>query len=141
MNETMTRFGYPESLIRESDHWVVLLRPKQVTLGALVLVHTGEAKEFSDIPPAAFAELHDVIGDLEGRLSSTFGYDKINYLMLMMVDPDVHFHVIPRYESAPVFNDTEFPDHGWPGPPQLTSWTEVSEPDAAAIRQALISTG
>ena len=27
-------------------------------------------------------------------------YERINYLMLMMVDPDVHFHVIPRYTAA-----------------------------------------
>ena len=37
MNVTMQKFGYPDTLIAEYDHWVVLLRPSQVTLGSLVL--------------------------------------------------------------------------------------------------------
>ena len=36
-NATMRKFGYPETLIRQWDHWAVLLRPAQVTLGSLVL--------------------------------------------------------------------------------------------------------
>ena len=57
MNQTMKTFGYPESCVREYDHWAVLLRPKQVTLGALILVCKDEARAFGDITPAAFGEL------------------------------------------------------------------------------------
>ena len=32
MNETIRKFGYPETLVKEYTHWVVLLRPKQPTL-------------------------------------------------------------------------------------------------------------
>jgi diadenosine tetraphosphate (Ap4A) HIT family hydrolase len=41
--------------------------------------------------------------------------------MLMMVDPNVHFHVIPRYSEPRRWGGIEFPDAGWPGPPQLAS--------------------
>ena len=34
--DTMLKFGYPDSLVHEYAHWVVLIRPKQVTMGALV---------------------------------------------------------------------------------------------------------
>ena len=37
MNATLTKFGYPGTLLHESEHWCVLMRPQQVTLGALVL--------------------------------------------------------------------------------------------------------
>ena len=46
MNETARKFGHPESLIHELDHWLVLLRPAQVTLGSLVLVCKDEAARF-----------------------------------------------------------------------------------------------
>ena len=36
---------------------------------------------------------------LESTLRAQLGMDKINYLALMMVDPAVHFHAIPRYAS------------------------------------------
>ena len=49
-NETMRKFGYPDTLIREYEHWVVLLRPAQVTLGSLVLAAKSDADR---IRPAA----------------------------------------------------------------------------------------
>ena len=52
-NETMRKFGYPETLIREYDHWVVLLRPAQVTLGSLVLAAKSDATAFGQLPPEA----------------------------------------------------------------------------------------
>jgi len=59
------------------------------------------------------------IKDIEAALKAAFDYDKINYLMLMMVDPNVHYHVIPRYAAARSFNGAENADSGWPGPPAL----------------------
>jgi diadenosine tetraphosphate (Ap4A) HIT family hydrolase len=36
-----------------------------------------------------------------------------------MVDPNVHFHVIPRYAGAREWNGREFVDVGWPKLPDL----------------------
>ena len=121
MNATMKKFGAPATLIRDYDHWAVLLRPGQVTLGSLVLICKEPVTAFSRISGAAFAELQSITGDIEGVLSRAFAYDKINYLMLMMVDPDVHFHVIPRYAAERTFSGLVFMDHGWPGPPDLSN--------------------
>ena len=71
------------------------------------------------LSPSSFTELRTVTGDLERALKRAFEYDKINYLMLMMVDPDVHFHVIPRYSGPRTFGGREFVDFGWPGPADL----------------------
>ncbi|HMA13996.1 MAG TPA: HIT family protein [Kiloniellaceae bacterium] len=132
-NPTMAKFGYPETLIHDYAHWAVLLRPQQATLGALVLACKDPAQAFGDISPAAFAELSRVIGDIEAGLRTFRPYQKINYLMLMMVDPDVHFHVIPRYEGARERDGRAFADAGWPGPPNLASHVALSEDEAAAL--------
>ncbi len=119
MNPTSTKFGYPGSLLREYGHWLVLLRPGQVTLGSLVLVCKEDVKSFGAISPAASAELQQAVSGVERTLKEAFAYEKINYLMYMMVDPDVHMHVIPRYSGPRVFEGTEFSDPFWPKPPDI----------------------
>lgn len=137
INDTMIRFGYPGSAIAEYDRWAVLLRQQQATLGALVLVCREPATSFSQISAAAFAELAGVARSVETSLAGAFAYDKINYLMLMMVDPHVHFHVLPRYGSDREFAGTRFPDPGWPRVPDLSRSVEIGEPVRAALRSAL----
>lgn len=119
VNETIVKFGYPETLVAESAHWVILLRPRQATLGALILAHKGQATSWGQIEAGAFEELKKITSDIEHALSKAVGFKKLNYLMLMMVDPQVHFHVLPRYDRDQTFADIVFPDSGWPGPPNL----------------------
>ena len=127
MNVTAEKFGYPGTLLANYDHWLVLLRPAQVTLGSLVLICKEKAARFGEIGPAASAELHRVVARIETVLGEAFQNDKINYLMLMMVDPDVHFHVLPRYGGVRNFEGVAFSDDAWPGPPQITNALELSE--------------
>ena len=119
LNATMKKFGAPDTVIRDYRYWSVLLRPQQVTLGSLVLIAKERVTAFAELSPAAFVELKNVTVDIESTLKSVFNYDKLNYLMLMMVDPDVHFHVIPRYNSPRTWADREFSDSAWPGPPSV----------------------
>lgn len=127
MNSTLRKFGYPQSLVKEHDYWCILLRPQQVTLGSLVLAAKSEATAFADLPRAAFSELATVIPEIEHSLQRFNPYDKINYLMLMMVDLHVHMHVIPRYAVPQVFDGIGFPDSGWPGPPDLKSAPDFTD--------------
>lgn len=119
MNETIIRFGHPATLIAEYEHWVVLLRPSQPTLGSLILAAKSDATAFSELPPAAFGDLQRAIGDIEPALREAIGYSKINYMMLMMADPNVHFHVIPRYEGERSALGLSVTDAGWPKVPAL----------------------
>jgi diadenosine tetraphosphate (Ap4A) HIT family hydrolase len=135
----MKKFGAPDTLIRDYDHWAVLLRTEQITLGSLVLICKDPASAFSMISGAAFAELQAITGDIEGVLGRLFKFDRINYLMLMMVDPDVHFHVIPRYAAPRTFTGQAFMDPGWPGPPDLAEINATSQEQNALIRAALQS--
>jgi diadenosine tetraphosphate (Ap4A) HIT family hydrolase len=139
-NATELKFGDPDGRIAQGKHWTVLLRPRQPTLGSLVLVCRDEAHAFPDISSAAFAELQLMVRGAETALRQVVGYERINYLMLMMVDPDVHFHIIPRYSVARESDGMTFPDTGWPGPPALepavVPGTDVREALRARIAQA-----
>lgn len=138
-NATLLKFGYPDTVIEDGPCWTVLLRPAQVTLGSLVLVCREPVQEFSGLSRQAFVELGEVTGRIERALRRTFAYDKINYLMLMMVDPDVHFHVIPRYARERHFGGNLFHDPGWPGQPDLSRVNDVNEESREALRQYLLS--
>ena len=121
MNETMRKFGYPATLVAEFEHWAVLLRPAQPTLGSLVLAAKSDVTALSDLSAEAHAEMKLASTAIERALRDFTGYAKINYLMLMMVDPHVHFHVIPRYEGSRTAAGLTIADAGWPGQPDLGS--------------------
>ena len=134
-NQTAVRFGYPDTLIREYDNWLVLLREPQATLGSLILCEKSDATEFSAISRESFQEMDMVIGDIERVLKAAFSYEKINYLMLMMVDPHVHFHVIPRYSEPQSACGLTIADPGWPVVPQLGVAKEISPAERDVLRE------
>ena len=135
-NQTAVNFGFPRTMVAETSHWLVLVRPKQPTFGSLVLVCKEPVQAFSDVSPEAFADLQVAIKGIERLLQDKVKYEKINYLMLMMVDPDVHFHVIPRYAGARDHAGASFPDAGWPGPPALGTAVDLSDDTLEALAQA-----
>jgi diadenosine tetraphosphate (Ap4A) HIT family hydrolase len=137
-NETMRKFGYPDSLVRDFDHWVVLLRPGQVTLGSLVLASKSDATAFGALPAGAHAELANITAEIEATLKVEVQYERINYLMLMMVDPNVHFHIFPRYQGSRTFEEVVIEDRGWPGPPNLKSAVELPGAGFIQLRNRLM---
>jgi diadenosine tetraphosphate (Ap4A) HIT family hydrolase len=132
-NPTALAFGYPRSKVAETDRWLVLVRPKQPTFGSLVLVCKEPVQAFSELSPEAFADMQTAIAGIERVLKAKVAYEKINYLMLMMVDRDVHFHVLPRYEGAREHEGTSFPDAGWPAAPALGTAVALDDDAVATL--------
>jgi diadenosine tetraphosphate (Ap4A) HIT family hydrolase len=122
--------------VKPYRHWVWSLRPVQCTLGASVLSVTTETTRFSDLGAEAFAALAEVVKEVEANLKRAFAYDKINYLMLMMVDPLVHFHVVPRYQGPRTFQGAEWVDKSWGRFPDLAG-PEITPALAKALLQQL----
>ena len=139
MNPTIEKFGYPSTLVREYDHWLVLLRPAQATLGSLVLAAKSDATAWSALPSEAFIEQADAVAAIETALAVFVAYERINYLMLMMVDPNVHFHVIPRYSEPRRWSGVEFPDAGWPGPPRLDAAARLDPEQLSRLTKEVAS--
>ena len=119
MNEFKSKFKTDEFLIYDSKYWVWSLRPVQATIGAGVLSLKRECPVLSELNQEEFSDLNDIIKVIEITLKKTFNYDIMNYLMLMMVDKQVHYHIIPRYERTIDFAGTSWKDSGWPGVPNL----------------------
>jgi len=55
-----------------------------------------------------------------------------------MVDPNVHFHVIPRYDGSRSFAGMDVADAGWPGPPDLKSAAALDDAAVARMKNALV---
>jgi len=146
MNETNTlqqfrvKFRVDELLVQDSGSWSWSVRPAQPTLGAGVLSLNRYALHLSDVSPSEMAELADLVRTLERALKSAFDYNIMNYLMLMMVDHQVHYHVIPRYDGVRQFAGLEWVDNGWPALPALGDNQHQAQHEALfAIRDALVS--
>lgn len=124
------KFRVDELLVVRNEAWSWSVRPGQVTLGSGILSLNRYAACFSEVTAAEMAALAGIVGSLERALRSAFDYQAINYLMLMMVDHHVHFHVIPRYAGARRFAGLDWADRGWPAQPVLA---EVQHAEQAAL--------
>ncbi len=131
------KFGGEGSRYYANDHWVVQVRPRQVTLGSSVLIARRHLENLGELDAAEGAAFADAVANLEKRLRDAFRFDKINYLLLMMVDRHLHFHVIPRYAATRSYAGIDWPDPAWPkGPPAMDR--AVDAPGAVeAVRKAL----
>ena len=67
MNATIEKFGWPASLVHEFEHWVVLARPAQPTLGSLVLAAKSDATAFGDLPEHPTLSIGVAESDLRGK--------------------------------------------------------------------------
>lgn len=119
MNETIYNFDYHNTLLKEFNNWVLLVRKKQITFGSMVLIIKRDVYNFNELHIDELNELKIVFNFIEKKLKQILKFKKINYIALMMVDPHVHFHVIPRYETQKQFNNDTYVDYGWPGIPNF----------------------
>jgi|APSaa5957512535_1039671.scaffolds.fasta_scaffold26174_5 diadenosine tetraphosphate (Ap4A) HIT family hydrolase len=127
MSKTLKKFGYPNNLLREYENWYILFRYEQVTLGSLILITKNNEYNLSEVSKEGFEEYPIIINHIETVLKEVFGYEKINYIMLMMIDPEVHYHVIPRYSKDILFEKNLFEDKGWPGFPAFSEPNSIDK--------------
>jgi len=137
LENTLNKFGYPKSLIQEYAHWYLVLRPQQITLGSMVLISKSEDTNFGALSTEAFSELKKVISDIEIKLRLFLKFEKINYEMLMMVDPEVHFHVLPRYSIEVNFMGREFMDLYWPSLCDISKPMDFTEEESTELLKQL----
>ena len=113
------KFRLDDLTVHESDDWTLSVRPGQPVLGALVLSSRHLALDLSQVPPGSGAGLLEVMARAEAGAKARFGAVRLNVLCLMMQDPLVHFHLLPRYGASVDFAGVSWADSGWPGPPNL----------------------
>jgi diadenosine tetraphosphate (Ap4A) HIT family hydrolase len=111
--------------------------PAGIRVAGPGLQATTEA--FSQLNRAAFGDFGEAVRRVERVLRALVEYQRINYLMLMMVERDVHFQVLPRYEGARSPEGLSFPDEGWPEPPKPSPAVELPQSALPAPTERLTS--
>ena len=114
------KFRIPELTIVDQGMWTWSLRPEQITLGSSVITLNRPETKLSNVEPVEMIEFAMLLKKIETSLYCAFGFDAINYLALMMVDKQVHYHVIPRYKDPQTFNELIWVDSGWPALPNFS---------------------
>ena len=97
--------------------WNVAVRPGQLTLGSMVVSVRSGAFQFGDLSATEHSDMGAAFALAERLAITEFGATRINLLCLMMQDPIVHFHVLPRYSSSQDRYGKTWVDQDWPGPP------------------------
>ncbi len=97
--EFMSKFKPETRCIKEFKYWIVCIREKQVNLGSSVILLKRETPSVANILPDEAAEFPEVVKWFEGVCTNKFNAVKFNYLIMMMKDPYVHYHAIPRYDN------------------------------------------
>ena len=129
LNDFRAKFRIDEFTIYKNNSWTWSLRPAQPTLGAGILSLNRYALHLSDVNETEMKDLGQIINVIEKTLKESFQYDIMNYLMLMMVDHHVHYHVIPRYKENKLFGELLWLDNGWPGVPVIADNQHKENPD------------
>ena len=136
--EFEAKFRVRELEILRTQRWTWSVRPGQATLGAGVLSLNRPAGSFGELSAEEGADLAAIVARIDGALHTFSAPDKMNYLMLMMVDPHLHFHVLPRYAEPRTAAGHEWVDAGWPALPGLGDNADLSTPEVLVeIRDAL----
>ena len=139
LKEFRTKFCVEDNLVLNTGAWSWSVRPAQATLGAGIISLNRYALHLSDVTPEEMKELASLIKTLESSIKSVFNHDIMNYLMLMMVDHHVHYHVIPRYNGDRSFAGLEWVDNGWPALPVMGDNQHKDQPEIIKeIQKALI---
>lgn len=131
------KFRVDELLIFRSRHWSWSVRPVHSTLGAGVLSLNRYCEAMADLSEGEGADLSLICRVLERALHRFTAPDRMNYVMLMMVDSHLHFHVLPRYEQDKEFGGRTWHDNGWPALPAMADNPEVASATLSAIRESL----
>lgn len=134
LNEFQDKFQVEALKVAESEHWVLSVRPQQLTLGSMVLSAKANVLGFAELDEAQSKEMAYLLGVAEERVKTLWGAVRINVLCLMMQDPLLHFHIFPRYDKSVRFNDKEWVDSDWPKPPQVKPTEENSVMNASLIK-------
>jgi diadenosine tetraphosphate (Ap4A) HIT family hydrolase len=100
--------------VKEFDNWLVTVRTKQITLGAVVFLLKRPEPSLAGLNASEASEFPHVARWFEESAASLFNAQKFNYIAAMMKDPVVHFHALPRYSEERTFGGKQWIDKFWP---------------------------
>ena len=114
----------PSDIIFETPFWFVKIDKKdQVYLGRSYVVLKRKCSDLADITEEELLDFHQIVKKYESAFRKAFNATMFNWTCLMNnayqntpPDPQVHWHVRPRYDKTvefenEIFTDKEFGHH------------------------------
>ncbi len=112
-------------LLDDGD-WILSVRPGQLTLGSMVLSSARGIADFSGMPANSGTGFMSMLAKAESMAKTLYGATRINAVCLMMQDPVVHFHILPRYDQPVERYGFFWRDEDWPAAPVFRPVTTPS---------------
>lgn len=103
----------PDLRVAELDQTYVILNRDQFFTGYCFVVAKEHVTELFHLEPEVRAVVMEEVNAVAAAVAGAFKPDKINYELLGNMVPHMHWHVVPRFKSDPL----------WPRP----IWSEPHE--------------
>ncbi|MGC9516771.1 MAG: HIT family protein [Methanomicrobiales archaeon] len=107
----------PIDFIAETKYWIIFLDQDQKNLGTCVVALKREAKLLSTLKPDEWRDFTGIVRELELSLKKAFKVTMFNWGCLLNTayikfppTPQVHWHLIPRYQGKIEFAGVIFQD-------------------------------
>ncbi|GEM_PF-955987 len=133
MEDFKRKFKIDDLEIAQSEGWILSLRPNQITLGSMVISSSEGFLNYSSIGEESYRGFFKMLSMAEEVSDKVFGSKRVNSISLMMKDPIIHYHIIPRYPSPVQFSGREWIDESWPAPPNF----KEGETDSTILNEIL----
>jgi diadenosine tetraphosphate (Ap4A) HIT family hydrolase len=134
-------FRLDELSVRTARGWTLSVRPGQLTLGSMIISSDEGHLDFSELDADTSAGLADAFALAERLAKDQFEAVRVNLVCLMMKDPIVHFHVVPRYHAPVERYGRTWEDKDWPGPPTFGPAPTSDEVLAALVEELRAAIG
>ena len=117
INDILEKFNENQNFIYKLNDWKLLYRENQVTFGSMVIIYCGDdCDSLSKVSKKSFSDLPEFINIIEKIMRDTYDANKFNYMALMMIDSQPHFHVFPRFAKSVNFCNKKYNDNFYPKP-------------------------
>ncbi len=90
-------------VVAENSHWIMALNENQATLGRVFFALKRHETDVTALTPEEVTSLWAFLHQARQALLILFTPDHFNYMFLMNLDPHVHMHIFPRYQSPREF--------------------------------------
>ena len=123
----------PDLRVAELDRTCVLLNRDQFFPGYCFVVANEHVTELFHLDPASRAAVMEEVNAVAAAVAEVFKPDKVNYELLGNMVPHMHWHVVPRFRSDPLW-----PRPIWAEPREEVFLTAAEYAERIAALRALL---
>jgi len=113
------KYNLSDNVIFETTHWSWILNNNQSTIGSSFLVLKRDCTSFNETLIDEMNDFKFISSLIEKVFAKAFNIKKVQFLKLMMIDQQLHYHIVPRHEEPINIFNFEWKDNDWPGLPNL----------------------